>query len=140
MGSSEGVFGAAFSKLTVNLACRGDNTGQVCTKHLGVWSGDSFGVPFAHEKRNQKGDDEIRKLPRQCYCNPLDFSSDIMSSLFHYMCMNPDVMAHPNGQLFPGSGDASSTSFSRVLKKVLEANVNEAYDMFKPIDTIVEFS
>ena len=33
-GTAEGVFGAMFLKLTVNLACRGDNTKQVCLKHL----------------------------------------------------------------------------------------------------------
>jgi hypothetical protein len=55
-GNVEGVFGAMFSKLTVNLACRGDNTKQVCLKHF-MYSGDSFAIPFSHEKCNQRGDD-----------------------------------------------------------------------------------
>jgi hypothetical protein len=50
-----------FSKLTVNLACRGDNTKQVCLKHL-MYSGDSFAIPFSHEKCNQRGDDLTKRL------------------------------------------------------------------------------
>ena len=123
-GTGEGIYGCAFAKTTVNLACRGDNTGQICVKHL-IMMGDSFGVPFAHEKRNQKGEDALRKLPRQCYCNPLDQSADIMSSLFHYMALNPDVIANKDGPLFTGTRDAQASTFTRILQKVLKTNADD---------------
>ena len=53
-GTAEGVFGAIFSKLTVNLACRGANTKQVCLKHL-MYSGDSFAIPFSHKNTIREG-------------------------------------------------------------------------------------
>jgi hypothetical protein len=124
LGTGEAITGVAFAKATVNLACRGDSTGQICTKHL-AWGGDSFGIPFTHEKRNQQGEDPLKKLPRQCYCNPLDFASDLASSLFHYMCSNPDVIANRDGSLFPGSRDAQGTAFSRIWKKVCIGWVDE---------------
>ena len=61
LGTGEAITGVAFAKATVNLACRGDSTGQICTKHL-AWGGDSFGIPFTHEKRNQQGEDPLMDL------------------------------------------------------------------------------
>lgn len=51
MGTKDGIFGVVYAKLTVNLACRGDNTNTICIKHL-LWGDDSLGIPFAHEKAN----------------------------------------------------------------------------------------
>lgn len=53
-GDADGIFAVAFSKLTCNLACRGNSTSQVCTKHL-QWVDDSISIPFAHGKDQQKG-------------------------------------------------------------------------------------
>jgi len=53
-GTAEGVFGAMFLKLTVNLACRGDNTKQVCLKHL-MYSGDSFAIPSPMKNAIREG-------------------------------------------------------------------------------------
>ena len=50
----EGIFGAAFSKATVNLVCRGDSTSQICTEHF-MWAGDSFGIPFSHRRTPRRG-------------------------------------------------------------------------------------
>ena len=124
LGTPEGIFGAAFSKATVNLACRGDSTGQICTKHF-MWAGDSFGIPFSHSKDSQTGEDPTKRLPRQCYCNPLDQAADFISSIFHYMVLNPDVIAHPDGLLFQGSRDTQGTNFGRVLKQVCLRNVDK---------------
>ena len=79
-GTPDAIYGAAFAKATVNLACRGDNTAQICTKHL-MWSGDSVGIPFCHQKDHQTGDDPVKKLPRQCYSNPLEQAADFMSGI-----------------------------------------------------------
>ena len=55
LGTHEGIFAAVFAKVTFNLACCGDNTGRVRIKHL-QWCRDSTGIPFAHEKNNQTGE------------------------------------------------------------------------------------
>ena len=123
-GTAEGVFGAMFSKLTVNLACRGDNTKQVCLKHL-MYSGDSFAIPFSHEKCNQRGDDLTKRLARHCYANPLDASADFVSSVFHYLVLHPDLIAQPNSSILVGSQDAQCTNFNRILKKVLREHRDE---------------
>jgi hypothetical protein len=62
LGTLDGIFGKLFSTLTVNMACRGDNTKQVCLKHLSSQD-DSFAIPFTHEKFNQRGDDATKQLP-----------------------------------------------------------------------------
>ena len=74
-GDAEGIFAVAFAKLTCNLACRGKNTGQVCLKQI-KWAGDCMAIPFAHSKDAQGGDNSIKKLPRHCYANPINFLSD----------------------------------------------------------------
>ena len=84
LGTAQGIAGAVFSKLTVNLACRGDNTKQLCVGHIQP-AGDSFAIPFAHEKTNQKGGNAAKLLPRPRHCygnNPLDFSVDLCLSIF----------------------------------------------------------
>ena len=84
-------------------------------KHL-EWNGDSLGIPFAHSKEAQLGDDPTKKLPRHCYCNPLDFKADYASCLFQYMAMFPDVIRNFEGPLFPGSSDAQAVRFCVFLK------------------------
>ena len=61
LGTHEGLFGHAFAKLTFNLACRGDSTGQVHTKHL-QWTGDSIGIPVEHIEEAQEGADPTKRL------------------------------------------------------------------------------
>jgi len=125
MGTKDGIFGVVYAKLTVNLACRGDNTNTICIKHL-LWGDDSLGIPFAHEKANQTGNDPTKKLPRRCFCNPLEghWSTDLASSLFHYLALHPEAIAMPNYPLLQGAPDAQATAFNRVLKKVLRTNVD----------------
>jgi hypothetical protein len=53
-GTEDGIFAAAFSKLTCNLACRGNSTSQVCTKHM-KWVDDCLEIRFAHGKDQQRG-------------------------------------------------------------------------------------
>ena len=53
-GNEDGIFAAAFSKLTCNLACRGNSTSQVCTKHM-KWVDDCLEIRFAHAKDQQRG-------------------------------------------------------------------------------------
>jgi hypothetical protein len=54
MGNEDGIFAAAFAKMTCNLACRGNSTAQVCTKHM-KWVDDCMQIPFAHGKDQQRG-------------------------------------------------------------------------------------
>ena len=107
MGTHEGAFAHAFSKVTFNLACRGDSTGQIHTNHL-KWNGDAVGIPFAHSKDSQTGDDPTKKLPRHCYSNPLDMSADFSSAVFDYLACHPEIIANPTGPLFPGTMDAQA--------------------------------
>lgn len=125
LGSPDGVFGCSYAKTTVNLACRGDNTNQVCLKHF-KWDGDAVGIPFAHEKTNQAGNDPTKKLPRRCFCNPLkgQQTADMFSSDFHYLVLHPDILSNPDRSFLQGSQDAQSSAFNRVLKKVLTTNVD----------------
>jgi hypothetical protein len=55
-GNKDGIFAAAFSRLTCNsnLACRGNSTSQVCTKHM-EWVDDCLVIRFAHAKDQQRG-------------------------------------------------------------------------------------
>lgn len=124
-GKPDGIFGAAYAKMTVNLACRGDNTKTVCVKHL-IWKDDSAGIQFAHEKAHQTGNDATKKLPRNCFCNPLpgSWASDFPSSIFHYFCLHPEAIAKPNDSILQGSQDAQASAFNRVLKKALRENVD----------------
>jgi hypothetical protein len=48
-GTEDGIFACAFSKLTCNLACRGNSTSKICTKHI-KWGDDSLEIAFAHAK------------------------------------------------------------------------------------------
>jgi hypothetical protein len=122
-GTEMGVFGGFFSSLTVNLACRGDNTKQVCVKHM-MAAGDSFMIPFSHEKCNQTGDDMTKRLPRHIYANPLDVSADFVSKVFHYLVLHPDLVGKPNNSILKGNQEAATQKFNRVVKKVLQANVD----------------
>ena len=124
LDGEDGIYGNCFAKLTANLACRGDNTKQICTKHL-QWSGDSIGIPFAHEKTHQRGNDQTKKLPRHCYSNPLDFRADFTSAVFHYLALHPERIAKPDESILHGTQDAQTTAFNRVLKKVLQSHVDE---------------
>ena len=122
----DGIFGAAWATTTVNMCCRGDSTGQICTKHLVLSdSGDAFGIGSCHAKNSQTGTDPVKLIPRDCYCNPLDFFSDWVSSVFHYLVLNPNVLRDVDGALFPGDRKSQAAKFSRVLNKVLKVNTNE---------------
>jgi hypothetical protein len=117
MGDADGAFASAFSKLTVNLACRGKNTGQICVKQM-KWQDDYIEIPFAHSKDSQRADKSIKKLPRSLYCNPLEHDSVVSSALFDYMALNPDVLANPEGSLFSGSVDAQAQRFSKIVTRL----------------------
>ena len=56
--------------LKVNLAARGKNTAQVCTKHM-RWTGDYLSIAITHLKDAQDGSNAIKKLPWSIYCNPI---------------------------------------------------------------------
>ncbi|KAL7509504.1 hypothetical protein ACHAXN_010960 [Cyclotella atomus] len=116
-GNEDGIFAAAFSKLTCNLACRGNSTSQVCTKHM-KWVDDCLEIRFAHAKDQQRGDNSIKKLPRHCYANPLNAASDLPSTLLHYFAMNPTVIARPEEALFPGAIKAQSQRFFEIVNKI----------------------
>jgi hypothetical protein len=129
LGTHEGFFGHGFLKATFNLACRGDSTGQVHTKHL-RWNGDSVGVPFAHSKDSQVGADATKRLPRHIYANPLEQSCDFYSAIFGYLAAHPEVLAKPDGPLFPGTIDAQTQRFRDVLKVVLLKHEYEIENQF----------
>lgn len=123
-GTEAGVFGGFFSSLTVNLACRGDNTQQICIKHL-MTADDCFCIPFSHEKCNQAGDDALKRLPRHIYANPLDVSTDFTHKVFHYLVLHPELIAQPNSSMLKGINTEGATKkFNRILKKVLRDNVD----------------
>ena len=116
-GTEEGIFACLFSKLTCNLACRGNSTSQVCTKHV-KWLDDCLEIPFAHGKDQQTGDNQLKKLPRHCYSNPLNCACDLPSALLHYFVMNPDVINNPEECLFRGAIKAQSQRFSDMVDKI----------------------
>lgn len=93
MGTEEGITAACFAKLTCNLACHGNSTSQVCTKHI-QWLDDCMQIMFAHGKDQQKGDNQVKKLPRHCYANPLNLASDLPSALFHYFVLSAEPGCH----------------------------------------------
>jgi hypothetical protein len=117
-GSKEAIYSRAFSTNTWNLCCRGDNTGNILVRHL-LWRSDAIGVPFAHEKGNQLGQDRTKRLPRHCYANPLDWRADYMSANFDYLAVFPELLKDPNGLLFPGSADQQASTFAKYLKTIL---------------------
>lgn len=129
LGTHEGIFARAFSEATFNLACRGDSTGNICTKHLQC-NGDSTGIPFAHSKEAETGDDPKKRLPRHCYSNPLDLSADFSSAVFDYLVIFPETLSNPNGPLFHGALDAQASRFSSVLKIVMETHKEEIMNRF----------
>ena len=135
LGTPEGIFAAAYSVATMNLACRGDSTGQICTKHL-KWAGDAVGVAFSHSKEEQMGDDPRKRLPRHCYPNPFNQDADFFSAVFNYLAMFPEVLSEPDGLLFPGSAESQTDRFSRVLKQVVKdkATVIQRQYTFNPED------
>ena len=114
LGTKEGLFAAAYSTCTMVLACRGDSTAMICTKHL-QWSGDAIAISFSHSKDEQLGDDPTKRLPRHCYCNPFRHDSDFASNMFNYLAMHPQVLQYPDGLVFPGD---STDRFSDVIKKI----------------------
>jgi len=116
-GTLEGIFGVAFGKLTANLACRGKSTGQICTKHM-TWEDDSMQIPFGHIKDAQDGTNAIKKLPRNCYCNALNHSSCVVTAVFDYMALNPNIIAHSEEALFSGSIEAQAQRFGRFVSKI----------------------
>lgn len=116
-GDADGIFAACFSKLTCNLACRGNSTAQICTKHI-KWVDDCIEIPFAHGKDQQTGDNQLKKLPRHCYANPLNLASDLPSSIFHYFVMNPDVITNCEELLFRGVVKSQAERFGKIVKRV----------------------
>ena len=117
MGTEEGIFALAFSKLTCNLACRGKSTGSVCVKHL-KWLDDCISIAFAHAKDQQNGDSHIKRLPRHCYSNPLDLACDLPSALFQYFALNSHLVANPTGPLFKGTSKSVAENFGRIVNKI----------------------
>ena len=115
LGTKEGIMAAAYSAVTMNLACRGDSTGMICAHHL-QWDGDSTAISFSHSKEEQLGDDPTKRLPRHCFCNPLLPEADFASNLFNYLAMFPHVLGRPNGLLFPFLDAAGM--FTEQMKKV----------------------
>ena len=124
-GSNECLFAAAFAKTTCNLACHGDNTSQIYTKHLG-WEQDCFGIPF----------DASKRLPRHCYSNPLNQAADYSSALFHYLVQFSEVPDDTNGPLFQGMPNSVTKAFSYALNKVKDAHAIDIQRRFniKPED------
>ena len=116
-GTEEGLFAAAFSKMTCVLACRGKSTGQVLMQHL-LWADDYLEVPFGHMKDAQTGDNAIKKLPRSMYCNPLDHSCCVLVGIFDYLALNPHLLRNPNDPLFAGSVASQSQRFGRYVKQI----------------------
>ena len=114
---ADGIFAAAVAKLTCNLACQGKSTSQVCTKHM-KWEDDCFSIPFAHGKDQQLGNNSLKKLPRHCYANPLNFASDLPSSILHYFTLNPHVIANSKESVFPGNVELQATKFGRIVARI----------------------
>ena len=80
-GTAEGVFGAIFSKLTVNLTCREDNKKQVC---LSISCTVGTHLPFHSPMKNAIREGMTHKAAcTHCYGNPLDVSANFVSSVFH---------------------------------------------------------
>ena len=90
-----------------------------------MWEGDSVTIPFSHEKCNQKGEDKTKRLPRHCYSNPLDWSADFTSSVFHYLVAHPEQIAQADNSLLVGSQESQGTKFNNVLNKVLDSHRDE---------------
>ncbi len=122
----DGIFAAAWSKIVVNMACRGDSTGKISLKHLKLAdAGDCFGVSSCHSKDNQTGTDPVKLIARACYANPFVFGADWVSTTFHHLVLNPELIRNVDGPLFKGDRKSQAGMFSRVLKRVLDLNVDE---------------
>ena len=128
-GTAEGLFGAAFSKLTCNLACRGKSTGQICTKQM-LWQDDSLEISFGHIKDRQTGSNSIKKLPRNIYCNPLELALCPVTAIFDYAAMHPDVIANGEEAFFVGALAAQAQRFGRLVKRVCEKHRTEIENKF----------
>jgi hypothetical protein len=61
------------------------------------------------------GDNQIKKLPRHCHANPLNFASDLPSTMFHYFATNPTVIAQPEEALFPGVIKSQAQRFGNIV-------------------------
>ena len=88
-------------------------------KHL-LWQDDSLSISFGHLKDNQSGKNAIKKLPRNCYCNPLNHSCCVITGLFEYISTNPDIVSKPAEALFSGPLSAQAQRFGRFLSKILK--------------------
>jgi hypothetical protein len=128
-GTPEGFFARAFSVHCWNLACRGDSTGKILVKHL-LWRADSTGIPFAHSKEAQEGDDRRKRRPRHVYANPLHWQADYMSATFEYFVCHPEVLNDPNGAVFPGTEDGLTKRFSAQMDVILKRHEEELKNIF----------
>ncbi len=122
----DGIFAAAFAKITVNMACRGDTSGKINLKNLLLAdAGDCFGIPSCQSKDNQTGTNPVKQIARACYANPFEFGSDWVSTTFHHLVCNPELIRDVDGPLFRGERKSQAAMFSRVLQKVLDLNVDD---------------
>lgn len=122
----DGIFASAWAKVVVNMACRGDTAGKIHLKHLTLAdAGDCFGIPNCQSKDNQTGTDPGKTIARACYANPFVFGADWVSSTFHHLVLNPELIRDVDGPLFKGDRKSQAERFSRILNRVLDLNVDE---------------
>lgn len=135
LGTPEGLYAAGYATTTLNLACRGDSTGNVCTKHI-KHEDDCVSISFSHIKEEQLGDNPTKRLPRHIYYNPLVQESDWGNNVFNYLCMYPEVLDDKDGLLFCGSSESQTDRFTRVLKQVVKdkADIIQRQFSFLPSD------
>ena len=107
-GTAEAIFARAYAVVMWNLACRGDSTSKIRVKHL-IWRSDCAGIPFAHMKEEQEGENRRKKVPRNCFANPLMWDADFQSATFEYLCTFPEILdGGPSARLFPGNEEGSA--------------------------------
>jgi hypothetical protein len=109
------------------MCCSNNSTERIYHKHF-VWHQDSVGVPFAHEKNNQSGDQRKMK-PRNLYPNPFDPMIDTILATFEYLVVFPEVLGDPDGPLYPGSEQSQSKIFSTIVALLLKAHKQEVNKM-----------
>jgi len=80
-GNKEAIFSCAYALGPWNLACQGDSTGLVCINHF-LWDLGSLGIPFAHKKEAQLGNDPWKKRPWSIFSNPTNYVMDCILALF----------------------------------------------------------
>ncbi|KAL7542442.1 hypothetical protein ACHAWF_007176, partial [Thalassiosira exigua] len=118
-GSTEGVFACLFSKLT----CYHYEADELARRQ-------PRDIPFFHLKDSQTGAAKIKKLPRHCYINPLNESFDLLSSLLHYLALNPDTIVNEEEALFKGSLSSQSQRFGRFVQKICQEHRQEIEEDF----------